>query len=110
MADAKGHNDTTTQQDIEKNKTMAILAYFIFFIPLLTDAKDSKFAKFHANQALVVWLLAVVSWFLTATFFGAIIGLPLSLVAFVLWIIGLMNAVNGQMKRLPVIGGMDIIK
>ena len=42
MADAKGHNDTTTQQDIEKNKTMAILAYFIFFIPLLTDAKDSK--------------------------------------------------------------------
>lgn len=110
MADSKGHNDTTSQQDIEKNKTMAILAYFIFFIPLLTDAKDSKFAKFHANQALLVWLVGVVSWFLTVTFFGAIIGLPLSLVAFVLWIIGLMNAVNGQMKRLPVIGGIDIIK
>lgn len=108
MADKKA--DTTTQADIDKNKTMAILAYFIFFLPLLTDAKDSTFAKFHANQALLVWLVGVVSWFLTATLFGAIIGLPLSLVAFVLWIIGLMGAVNGQMKRLPVIGGIDIIK
>ena len=41
-----------------KNKVMAILAYIIFFIPLLA-AKESKFAMYHANQGLVLFLLAV---------------------------------------------------
>lgn len=111
MADDKGQNTTsTTKEDVEKNKTMAILAYFIFFLPLITDAKDSKFAKFHANQGLLVALLATASWVLTATFVLAIVGLPLGIVAFIFWILGIMNAANGQMKRLPVIGGVDLIK
>jgi hypothetical protein len=33
------------------NKVMAILAYIIFFIPLLA-ARDSHFAMYHANQGL----------------------------------------------------------
>ncbi|NLA78908.1 MAG: hypothetical protein GX845_05135, partial [Erysipelothrix sp.] len=40
-----------TQEDIEKNKTMAGLAYLIFFLPLVA-APESKFGKFHANQGL----------------------------------------------------------
>jgi len=37
-----------TAEDIEKNKTMAGLSYFIFFLPLIA-CPDSKYAKFHAN-------------------------------------------------------------
>lgn len=111
MADDKGQSTTsTTKEDVEKNKTMAILAYFIFFLPLLTDSKDSKFAKFHANQALLVTILSAVSYVFTFTIIGAILGVPLAIAAFIFWILGIMNAANGQMKRLPLIGGIDIIK
>jgi len=107
MAEDKGQNTvSTTKEDVEKNKTMAILAYFIFFLPLLTDAKDSKFAKFHANQALLVTLLYVLAAF-TSLF---LIGFLVYPVAFIFWILGIMNAANGQMKRLPLIGGIDLIK
>lgn len=97
---------TTTKEDVEKNKTMAIVAYFIFFLPLLTDAKDSKFVKFHVNQALLVFLTYVAAGFLSLF----LIGLILYPVAFVLWVLGLINAANGEMKRLPVIGSVEIIK
>jgi len=104
MADNKA--DTTTKADIDKNKTMAILAYFIFFLPLLTDAKDSKFAKFHANQALLVTLIYIAGFFLS--FF--LIGFLVYILGFVLWIMGIISAVNGEMKRLPLIGNIEIIK
>ncbi len=100
--------------DVAKNKTMAILAYFIFFLPLITDAKDSQFAKFHANQGLllviasfammaidiVLAFIPIVGWF-------ASIGLHIAI--FVFWIMGLVNASNGQMKELPVIGSIHLI-
>lgn len=104
MADNKA--DTTTKADIDKNKTMAILAYFIFFLPLLTDAKDSKFAKFHANQALLVTLIYIAGFVLTFL----LIGFLVYILGFVLWIMGIISAANGEMKRLPLIGNIEIIK
>jgi uncharacterized membrane protein len=65
--------------DIEKNKTMAGLAYFIFFLPLLA-CPDSAFGKFHANQALlllivsiagsiVLSIIPIIGWLLMPLFF-----------------------------------------
>lgn len=100
------------QSDVEKNKIYAVLAYIVFFIPLLA-AKDSKFAMYHANQGLVLFLLAlgvnavgtilpVIGWFLV---------LPLgNLAVLALAIIGIINTVNGETKPLPLIGGVSIIK
>lgn len=48
--------------DAEKNKVMAIVGYILpilFFIPLVSDAKNSPFAKFHANQQLNFLLAAI---------------------------------------------------
>lgn len=48
--------------DVEKNKLMAVIGYvlpILFFIPLLTDAKESKFAMFHANQHLVLLIFVI---------------------------------------------------
>ena len=48
--------------DVEKNKALAIVGYIIpilFFIPLVTDAKNSPYAKFHANQQLNLLLFWV---------------------------------------------------
>ena len=102
--------------DVEKNKMMAIIGYilpFLFFIPLVTDAKDSKFAKFHANQQLVL-LIGVIAVNVIGTIIpilGWFIILPFgSLALFVLAIIGLINAAKGEMKKMPLIGGFDILK
>jgi len=40
----------------EKNTGMAIVAYILFFIPLLTDAKKDPFVKYHVKQGLVIFL------------------------------------------------------
>jgi uncharacterized membrane protein len=97
--------------DVQSNKGMAILAYIIFFIPLLA-AKDSKFAMYHANQGLVLFLAAVASNIVLSMI--PIIGwilLPFAYLAIVVFIIiGIMNAANGRNKPLPLIGGINILK
>ena len=44
--------------DTQDNNKVAALAYIIFFIPLLA-AKESKFARYHANQGLVLLIATI---------------------------------------------------
>jgi uncharacterized membrane protein len=103
-------------KDAENNKAMAIIGYILpilFFIPLVTDAKNSPFAKFHANQQLNLFLagIAVNIVGTIIPFIGWFIILPLGALALlVIAIIGIMNAAKGEMKELPVIGGFSLIK
>ncbi len=98
--------------DVEKNKWMGVLAYFIFFIPLLADS-NSEFGKFHANQGLNLLLL-----FIAVSVLGSIIPLlgwfiilPFgSILCLVLGIMGILNAINEKQKELPIIGKIKLIK
>ena len=105
--------DTTAEydaQDIEKNKVMALLAYIIFLIPLLA-AKDSKFARFHTNQGLVLFLGGIIASVVAVIpVIGWIVAPIVGLVITVLAIIGILNALNGRAKELPVIGKFKILK
>ncbi len=105
--------DTTAEydaQDIEKNKVMAVLAYILFFIPLLA-AKDSKFARFHTNQGLVLFLGGIIASVVAVIpVIGWIVAPIAGLVITVLAIIGILNALNGRAKELPVIGKFKILK
>ena len=89
------------------NKTMGVLAYFIFFLPLLVDSKN-EFGRFHSNQGLLVFILSIV-----ASIVGSIIpilGWVGSILVLVLAIIGIINASKEEMKELPIIGSIKIIK
>ncbi len=100
------------KEDVEKNKAYAILAYIIFFIPLLA-AKESKFAMYHANQGLVLFLSAIILNFVGTIIplLGWFIIIPFgNLLILVLAIIGIINAANGNLKQLPLIGGISLIK
>ncbi len=105
--------DTTSEydaQDIEKNKVMAVLAYILFFIPLLA-AKDSKFARFHTNQGLVLFIGGIIASVVAVIpVIGWIVAPIAGLVITVLAIIGILNALNGRAKELPVIGKFKILK
>lgn len=112
--------------DIEKNKVMAVLAYLgiLVLVPILA-AKDSKFARYHANQGLILfitWIAVMVVVGCPLTLFQIFVhikflGCCLDLVPFALFIgllvlaiMGIINAVNGVMKPLPVIGSYTILK
>ncbi len=104
---------TTSQEDIEKNKAIAIVGYLIFFIPILA-AKDSVYAKYHANQALVLFLFWLIGMGISSILMIVLISLCtfviVGIVGTVLTIIGMMNAANGKMEPLPLIGAINILK
>ncbi len=100
------------QKDIEDNKAMGVVAYILFFVPLLA-AKDSKFATYHANQGLILLILAVIIYVASEVIplLGWLVIGPFgSLFCLVLLIIGVINAAKGEMKQLPLIGNFEIIK
>lgn len=106
-------------KDIEANKVMAILAYlsWLVLVPIF-GAKESKFAKFHVNQGIVLAIAEIIAWVL----FGILRRIPfigwifllleslLSLVCLVISIIGILNAANGKAKELPIVGKIRLIK
>ena len=100
-ADFTGQMDPN---DIQQNKVMAVLAYFgiLFLIPALA-APNSRFAKFHANQGLVLFLFEIAlsvlaSIFCWIPFLNAIVGGFVTIAALVYIILGVVNAVNGEAK------------
>ena len=90
----------------QKNIGMAIVAYIIFFIPLLTDAKKDPFVKYHVKQGIVLFiasvLVGIISYILPWQL--SIISQLLEVCVFVLMVIGIVNASKGEQKPLPVIG------
>lgn len=115
--------DTTSQfdpQDINDNKGMSVLAYIgiLFLIPLLA-CPNSRFARYHTNQGLVLFLLELAIGVVTSIFafipvIGPIIGGLISAVGgiftLVLMILGIINAAQGQAKELPLIGKITLLK
>lgn len=93
--------------DIEQNKVMALLSYIIFFIPLLA-CPNSPFAKFHANQSLVLTIANVIVIFLgKIPVIGKVTGL-LNAIITILSILGLVYAAQGKAKELPLIKALGI--
>ncbi|MDR1829471.1 MAG: zinc-ribbon domain-containing protein, partial [Candidatus Fibromonas sp.] len=134
----EAHNQGLQQadpNDAEQNKGMAAIAYFLFFVPIITgDHKRSPFVMFHTNQGMVLFITYVAMWIASSilvsilyrVFAAAIYRSPLgswgllslfglitplfSIVMLVLFIIGIVNALNGRMKPLPIIGRITLIK
>ena len=87
------------------NKGMAYIAYIIFFIPLLTDAKNDPFVKYHVKQGLVLWIAGIILAIINIIpIIGQIIWMIGAIYLFVCWIIGLVNVSKGEKKPMPGIG------
>src|SRR5688500_13327306 len=83
-----------SSDDVEKNKIMGVIAYIglLFLVPLLA-AKESRFAMYHANQGLnlfllnvalgVVWIIPILGW---------IVGAVGWIFTIVLMVMGIVNA------------------
>lgn len=74
-------------------------------------AGDKEGAKFHLNQALLVWLLNLVNMIIGwIPVIGYWVSLVISIFVFVCWIIGLIHACKEEEKELPLIGQIKILK
>lgn len=103
-------------------KVFGVLAYlgWLVLVPLL--AGKTEFSKFHANQGLILTIAETVvivafgiviafTWFIPIIG-GLIIGIfsLVCLIFTIFAIIGIVNAAQGQMKPLPIIGEIKILK
>lgn len=134
LNDTADYTNEYDPQDVEQNKTMAVLAYFglLVLIPIFA-AKQSKFARFHANQGLVLCIAAAavnVVWVIFSSIIRGIlysvwtlwsvysvisailglIGFALGIAFLVLMILGIINAASGKAKELPILGKIKLIK
>ena len=116
---------TTPPPSGAEDKTVAILSYltllgFIVAI-VLHSSKKTKLGAFHLRQVLGYILSLIAAWiciaimmlvlFMVLAFMKSVllILVPLLYIAFgisvfVLWVMGLIAAINGQMKPMPVVG------
>ncbi len=99
-----------------EDRTVAILTYitiigFIIAI-VMHSSKKSALGAFHLRQGLGLFITCIVIW-IPGVIISFIPGINLLMVLlwplvgislFVLWIMGLIAAVNGQQKPMPVVG------
>jgi len=105
--------------DVEKNKVFALLSYLgiLWLVPLLA-AKDSPFAKYHANQGIVLSIAMFIAFFFMGiVYFIPFVGClacfiePVILLGWLaMMIVGIVNAANGKMKPLPLFPPISLIK
>jgi uncharacterized membrane protein len=109
-------------EDAENNKIFGILAYLsILWIVPLVVAKDSPFAKYHANQGLVLFIVEIALYIVLQIITTLLLMIPglgilamfLSLIwlgVIILLIIGIINAAAGKCVPLPIIGKFKLLK
>jgi uncharacterized membrane protein len=85
-------------------KTTSILAYITIVGWLIAFlAGDKEGAKFHLNQGLVLFLFGLLG-------VVPVLGQIWAIFVFVCLIIGLIGAINGEEKEVPLLGKIRILK
>ncbi len=90
---------------------MAAASYLLGFITgiiFLLLEKQNKFVRFHAMQSTIlfggIFVANIALGFIPIL--GWMVGLMLSLVAFILWIILMWKAFQGEMYKVPYVGDL----
>jgi len=94
-----------------EDKTVAIVSYLTligFLVAVIIHSnKKTKLGAFHLRQMLgfiitsfaviILLIIPIIGWILIPVFYICML---------VLWVMGLIAAINGQMKPMPVVGPM----
>ena len=86
---------------------LTLVGWIIAFILYQND--KSELAIFHLRQALGLVIIGAIGW---VVFWIPFIGWAAAIFLFVLWIMGLISAAQGEMKPVPLLGSLfqDIFK
>lgn len=134
FTDLKDHTTECTQEEVNNGKLMAVLAYFglLALIPYFVE-KDNKYVRFHSIQGLnfylesliatvgltvvmfvstILFIIPILGWILGGILFiVSFIGLmAISVGSLVFQIMGIVYAVQGSAKELPIVNKLKLIK
>lgn len=100
--------ETKTKGDENLKGALAYLLGFITGIIFLVIEKDNKYIRFHAMQSTIlsIGLFVVQIGLGLIPVLGWIVGFLLSIAGFILWILMMWKAYNGEMYKLPYVGEM----
>ncbi len=95
-------------QSVQEGKTIAIISYITIIGTLIAfimnQNKHNYFASFHIRQSLGIFLLFMLVNFIQRFTNLGWIDTILGIGVFILWIIGLLGAVQGEEKKVPLLG------
>ncbi|AOW19397.1 DUF4870 domain-containing protein [Urechidicola croceus] len=93
---------------INEGKTTAIISYFwligLVIAFIMNANKKNSFASFHIRQMVGLTLLSILNGWIVGKFFGTMAAGIVGFGLFVLWIIGFIGAIQGEEKKIPLLG------
>ncbi|HHX31675.1 MAG: hypothetical protein GX670_10190 [Bacteroidales bacterium] len=92
-----------------QDKTIAIVAYLtiigLVVALVLNNEKRDLFAKYHIRQSLGLVLTSLaLSLINVIPILGWIVSMVGAFVLLYMWVMGLLNAINGREKPVPILG------
>ncbi len=101
MSEAKGKTSLGIEQNLE-GLLCYVLGWITGIIFLLLE-KENKFVRFHAIQSIAVFgaitVIAIILGFIPII--GWILGYLIGALAFILWVVLMVKAYQGQKYKLP---------
>lgn len=73
---------------------------------------DREGAKFYLNQSLIIVVADIISGILAGIFHRGLFATVSALfgfIVFVLWVIGLIHAINQDGRRIPLVGDIELL-
>ena len=101
---ASEEDEPADPDDVRENRGICFLCYFgpLFLIPYLTRP-NSDFVRFHSHQGLLMMLAAAVCDLIGLGFVSAVFSI-------VCLVMGLSAVSRGEKKKLPIIGGIRLLR
>jgi uncharacterized membrane protein len=105
--------NTTPAASGMDGKTIAIISYFTWIGWIIAfvmfNSNKSQLAAYHIRQSLALMILGIIVYIIQIMlifipFLGWAIAALLWIGLVVLWVLGLVAAINGEEKPMPVIG------
>lgn len=97
-------------QTVNEGKTTAIISYITWIGTIIAfimnNDKRNSFAAFHIRQMIGLSIFSLVNTFIIARYGGVWASGIVGLVLFVLWIIGFVGAIQGEEKKVPLVGDL----
>ena len=102
-------DNTATTHIIEEGKTIAIIAYItivgLLIAFIMNNNKKNAFAAYHLRQSLGLGITGLaLSIINVIPILGWIVSILGTIFLIVVWVMGLMSALNGKEKPVPVLG------
>lgn len=94
--------------NVSEGKTIAIISYItligLIIAIVMNKEKKNNFAAFHIRQSLGIMILYLIVYLIFWAIYVPFLPTILYLLILVLWILGFMAAIQGEIKPVPLIG------